>query len=234
MLHWIRFNRGLNESAGIDDQLSHLRSLPPKQHHWLNPPQNKRLYNISETYHSESRLHTSSDSFHLSWSKWNSIPGKKRSDTYHLWVHDTNVSSQQSTCCRMKGQNFFSGRRELQNRTSPLAYELKCSCARKTPQLPCSFFLLFVCLPTRHDSENSFKCFHAFQIELKFESVGFSGGDKTWVPGENPFGARMRTNNKLNPQMASTPGNKPAPHWWEASALITGPSLLHSPPPPLS
>ena len=44
----------------------------------------------------------------------------------------------------MKGQNFFSGRRELQNRTSPLAYELKCSCARKTPQLPCSFF--FYCL----------------------------------------------------------------------------------------
>ena len=134
----------------------------------------------------------------------------------------------------MKGQNFFSGRRELQNRTSPLAYELKCSCARKTRRLPCSFFLLFVCLPTRHDSENSFKCFHAFQIELKFESVGFSGEDKTWVPGENPFGARMRTNNKLNPQMASTPGNKPAPHWWEASALITGPSLLHPPPPPLS
>ena len=55
----------------------------------------------------------------------------------------------------MKGQNFFSGRRELQNRTSPLAYELKCSCARKTRQLPCSFFLLFVCLPTGHDSENS-------------------------------------------------------------------------------
>ena len=77
----------------------------------------------------------------------------------------------------MKGQNFFSGRRELQNRTSPLAYELKCSCARKTRQLPCSFFLLFVCLPRRHDSENSFKCFHAFQIELKFESVGFSGED---------------------------------------------------------
>ena len=44
--------------------------------------------------------------------------------------------------------------------------------------------------------------------------------------------ARMRTNNKLNPHMASTPGNKPAPHWWQASALITGPPLLPPPPPP--
>ena len=97
--------------------------------------------------------------------------------------------------------------------------------------------LFFYCLfayPRDTIVINSFKCFHAFQIELKFESVGFSGEDKTWVPGENPFGARMRTNNKLNPQMASTPGNKAAPHWWEASALITGPSLLHPPPPPLS
>ena len=37
-------------------------------------------------------------------------------------------------------------------------------------------------------------------------------------------------NNKLNPHMASTPGFEPEPHWWEASALITAPSLalLHT------
>ena len=43
---------------------------------------------------------------------------------------------------------------------------------------------------------------------------------------ENPLGARERTNNKLNPHMASTPGFEPGPHWWEASALTTAPALL--------
>ena len=36
--------------------------------------------------------------------------------------------------------------------------------------------------------------------------VGFYGEGKTGVPGEKPLGARERTNNKLNPHMASTPG----------------------------
>ena len=45
-------------------------------------------------------------------------------------------------------------------------------------------------------------------------------------PGEKPLGAKERTNNKLNPQMASTPGFEPGPHWWEASALTTAPPLL--------
>ena len=48
---------------------------------------------------------------------------------------------------------------------------------------------------------------------------------KTGVPGEKPLGARERTNNKLNPHMASTPGFEPGPHLWEASALTTAPSL---------
>ena len=33
--------------------------------------------------------------------------------------------------------------------------------------------------------------------------------------------SRERTNNKLNPHMASTPGLHPWPHWWEASSLTT-------------
>ena len=66
---------------------------------------------------------------------------------------------------------------------------------------------------------NSFKCIREFQIELEFGSVsGFWGEGKTWVPGEKPLGARERTNNKLNPQMALTPWFEPGPHWWEASA----------------
>ena len=35
-----------------------------------------------------------------------------------------------------------------------------------------------------------------------------------------------RTNNKLNPHMTQSPGIELGPHWWEASALTTAPSLL--------
>ena len=64
-----------------------------------------------------------------------------------------------------------------------------------------------------------------FLIELEFGNVGFWGEGKTGVPGEKPLGAKERTNNKLNPRMASTPGFEPGPHWWEESALTTAPSL---------
>ena len=47
-----------------------------------------------------------------------------------------------------------------------------------------------------------------FQIELEFISVGFWGEGKTGVPGEKPLGARTRTNNKLNPHMTRSPGNR--------------------------
>ena len=63
-----------------------------------------------------------------------------------------------------------------------------------------------------------------FLIELEFGNVGFWGERKTGVAGEKHLGAKERTNNKLNPHMASTPGFEPGPHWWEASALTTAPS----------
>ena len=72
---------------------------------------------------------------------------------------------------------------------------------------------------------NSFKRVRAFQIEWEFGSVGFLGEGKTEVPGGKPLGVRERTNSKLKPHMASTPGVEPGPHRWEASALITAPSL---------
>ena len=65
-----------------------------------------------------------------------------------------------------------------------------------------------------------------FLVELEFGNVGLWGEGKTWVPGEKPLGAKERTNNILNPHMASTPGVEPAPRWWEASALTTA----HAPP----
>ena len=59
--------------------------------------------------------------------------------------------------------------------------------------------------------ENSLKRVHAFQIA---------------VPREKPFGARERTNNKLDPHMLLTPGFQPAPQWWKESALTTASPLL--------
>ena len=65
---------------------------------------------------------------------------------------------------------------------------------------------------------------HCFQIEVEFRSVNFCGGRKTrekpleqgWVP-------------TTYPHMTLCLGIEPGPHWWEASALTTVPSLL-SPP----
>ena len=65
-------------------------------------------------------------------------------------------------------------------------------------------------------------------MELEFGNVGFLGEGKTGVPGEKSLGARTRTNNKLNPHMTPSPGIEPGPHWWEASAVFTAPSLLPS------
>ena len=64
-----------------------------------------------------------------------------------------------------------------------------------------------------------------FLVEFEFENVGFWREGKTGVPGEKPLGAKEKTNNKLNSRMAWTPGFEPGPHWWEANALTTAPSL---------
>ena len=56
---------------------------------------------------------------------------------------------------------------------------------------------------------------------LVFEERG-----KPEYPEENLSEQRREpTTNKLNPHMASTAGFEPGPHWWEASALTTAPSL---------
>ena len=57
----------------------------------------------------------------------------------------------------------------------------------------------------------------------KFENVGFFLGE--WKTREKPLGVKERTNNKLNPHKASTPGFETRPHLWEVSALTTVPSL---------
>ena len=61
----------------------------------------------------------------------------------------------------------------------------------------------------------------------------FAEGGKPENPEKNPR-SREEHQHKLNPLMASGPGIKPGPHWWEASALTTAPALLPPPPPPPS
>ena len=58
------------------------------------------------------------------------------------------------------------------------------------------------------------------------EMLVFSWREENRRTRRNPLGARTRTNNKLNPRMTTEPGIEPGPHWWEASALTTAPSLL--------
>jgi len=45
-----------------------------------------------------------------------------------------------------------------------------------------------------------------------------------WSTRRKPLGAEKKTN-KLNPHMTPDLGIEPGPHWWEASALTTLPSL---------
>ena len=45
------------------------------------------------------------------------------------------------------------------------------------------------------------------------EVLVFKEREKPEYPEKNPFGARDRTNNKLNPHMARTPEFEPGPHW---------------------
>jgi len=63
---------------------------------------------------------------------------------------------------------------------------------------------------------------------LKLEGISrmlvFGEGGKPESPEKKPR-SREENQTKLNPPMASGPGIKPGPHWWEASALTTASSL---------
>ena len=65
---------------------------------------------------------------------------------------------------------------------------------------------------------------------LLFKEIGGGGGGETGVPGEIRLEVKERTNNKLNPPMASTPGLESGPHWWEASATLAAPAPPPAPP----
>ena len=64
--------------------------------------------------------------------------------------------------------------------------------------------------------------------------------EENWKTRRKTLGARTRTNNKVNPYMASMLGIEPGQNWWETSALATASSSTiivvwiqsHNPPPP--
>ena len=64
-----------------------------------------------------------------------------------------------------------------------------------------------------------------FQIYLKFRkfNVDFSQREENWRTLRKTFGARTRTNNKVNSDIMPGPGMKPRPQWWKAIALTTVP-----------
>ena len=55
------------------------------------------------------------------------------------------------------------------------------------------------------------------------EMLVFVEGGKPEYPEKNP---RSKDENQQQTQPTPRPGIEPGPHWWEASALTTAPSLL--------
>ena len=99
-----------------------------------------------------------------------------------------------------------------------------CHLGIKTPK--CN--LNVICLPTEHYefTRTHLKCLCIPGSNWNLEMLVFEERGKQKYPEEKPLGAEQRTNNKFNPHMTPGPGIEPRPHWWEASALTTAPSLL--------
>ena len=54
---------------------------------------------------------------------------------------------------------------------------------------------------------------HCFQIDLEFGMLVCVEERRTEGPGEKPFGARTKPNNKLDPRVTPAPGIEPGPQW---------------------
>ena len=60
------------------------------------------------------------------------------------------------------------------------------------------------------------------------EMLVFAEGRKLEYPGKALEQGQEPTTNSTHIIMTPRPGIEPGPHWWEASALTTAPSLLPS------
>ena len=65
-----------------------------------------------------------------------------------------------------------------------------------------------------------------FPVRIGIWKCWFLWREKNGSTRRKTLRAGTRTNNKLNPHMTPSPGIEPGPHWWEASALTTAPTLL--------
>ena len=88
-----------------------------------------------------------------------------------------------------------------------------------------------ICLPTMHRGKElrgslngAFLCLPGRIGIFKLKAEWFMWREGN--PTEKTHGAEMRTNNKLNQHIASTPGIEPGLYCWEATALSTAPYLL--------
>ena len=86
-------------------------------------------------------------------------------------------------------------------------------------------FLNVICLPTKHQRAlgTHSKVSVCSRSNWNLEMLVFVEGGKPEYPQKN---SQSSDKNKLNPHMTLSPGIEPRPHWWEASALTTVPSLL--------
>ena len=60
------------------------------------------------------------------------------------------------------------------------------------------------------------------RLNWNLEMLVFVAGEKPENPTKKLW-SRERTN-KLDPHMASNPGFKPGPHWWEVSGISNSPA----------
>ena len=85
-----------------------------------------------------------------------------------------------------------------------------------------------ICLPTEHQGvhKNSFRNVRAFQDRIGIWKCWFLRRGENRSTRRKTSRSRVENNNKLKPHMTPGPGIEPGPHWWEANALTTAPTLL--------
>ena len=80
--------------------------------------------------------------------------------------------------------------------------------------------------PGVHQNSFSLKCPCIPGSNWNLEMLVFEERGKPRFPEKNLSAQSREPINKLNPHMTPGPGIEPGPHWWEASALTTAPTLL--------
>ena len=70
------------------------------------------------------------------------------------------------------------------------------------------------------------KCLTIIQIKLEFGNVGFKGIGENWNTQRKTSWSKNENQQQTQPDITPSWGIQPRPHWREAFALNTAPSLL--------